>query len=722
MANNFDVASSQKDGCEGERLFPEFPPATYEEWHREAVASLKGAPFEKRLITKTYEEIDLQPMYWASDTEGIPHMSSLPGFSPFVRGSEPGGYVLKPWDICQEIACSTPEEFNEVARHELARGQNALKVVLDSPSRKGLDPDDEKATATGGNGLSLATVGDLNTALRGIDLRVVPLTIHAGAIALPLLLQVSIALEDQGMPPAELQGCIGADPLGELATEGSLSIRLETAYKSMACVARWAKEYFPRLQTILVHGCPYHDAGGSAVQELAYAMGTAVEYLRELSKRGLSIEEIVPQMRFVFSLGPNFFMEIAKLRAARLVWAQVVEAFGGSPENQKMMIHARTSARTKTACDPYVNMLRNTTEAFSGAMGGVDSMQVCPFDEPIRPADEFSRRVSRNLQIVLQKEAHIVQPIDAAGGSWYIEKLTDSMARKAWNVFREVEAQGGMVGALQKGIPQSAVSNTAAGRSKNVDTRRDVVVGVNMYPNLREIKLQKPSVDYEELGERRASQLQAHRLRSDLFRFYEQLGQLSIAFGEDASDIPAKGMEAVRSGATLGDLWAFLSVNGVPGPSIQPLHIHRTSERFESLRSNAEHILARKGARPKVFLANMGVPASFKARADFSTAFFEVGGFEVLGTTGFGNAEDAARAALASGAGIIAICSTDQAYPEVVPPLARIIKEERPDAAILLAGRPAPELEPVFREAGVDDFFFMGINCYELLSVLQKRS
>ena len=722
MVDGSNDNASVAAGIECERLFSEFSPSTYEEWRREAVASLKGAPFEGKLIAGTYEEIDLQPMYWAKDVEDLPHMDSMPGFPGYVRGTMFGGCVLKPWDICQEIACSSPEEFNEAARHDLARGQNALKLVMDRAGRMGKDPDQEEAARVGRDGLSLATLDDLNAALRGVDLRTVPLTVYAGADALPMVAMVSACLDRSGLSSSVLRGCIGADPLGELAVEGSLPISMKTAYDSMASLLAWAKEHAPRMQTIFVQGCPYHDAGGNAVQEIAYAVATGVEYLREMLRRDIPVDDAAPRMRFSFSLGSNFFMEIAKLRAARLVWGQVVEAFGASPCAQKMTIHARTSAYTKTVTDPYVNMLRNTTEAFSGAMGGVDSMHVCPFDEAIRPADEFSRRVSRNLQIILQQEAHLIYPIDAPGGSWYIEKLTDAVARKAWDLFRTVEAKGGMTQFLLEGGPQSAASATAAKRAERLDTRKDILVGTNMVPDLKQVPLKVPPVDYEALEKNRAAQLRAHRLTVDLSLLRGRLAEFGIEFGNGSQDIVQKGKDAVFAGATLGDLWAVLGNVEDRRPSVQPLRIHRASERFETLRRRAEQILVQKGVRPRVFLAPVGSLAQVGPRADFSRAFLEVGGFEVLGGNVFENAEDAAEAVLSSGARIAVLCSTDQAYPELVPRLAGTLKRAAPGIKVLVAGKPGPEHEQIYREAGVDGFFFVGVNCLEFLSALQKES
>ncbi len=716
------AGTTEQTCCDDERLFPEFSPASFDDWYKEAVASLKGAPYEKKVITKTYEGIDLQPMYWAQALEGVPHIGSLPGFPSYVRGTEPSGYVLKPWDICQEIANPTPEEFNEAARYALARGQNAVKLVLASHSRLGKDPDEDALSEIREDGFSLSMVEDLLKAFRGIDLTTVPLTVYAGASAFPFMALFAAFLEQQKAKASDLRGCIGADPLAELALNGSLPLPLSAAYDMMACLGKWTAENAPHIQTILVHGCPYHDAGANAVQELAFAIATGAEYIREMILRDVSADSIARQVRFVFSLGPNFFMEIAKLRAARLIWGQVVQAFGGSGDACKMTIHGRTSSRTKTAIDPYVNMLRNTTEAFSGAMGGVDSMHVCPFDEPVRPAGEFSQRVSRNLQIILREEAHFTHPIDACGGSWYVEKLTDTVARAAWKLFQEVEKLGGMHRALAAGMPQAAVAEIAAQRTKNIDSRRDVLVGINMYPNLREMPLAPSTTDLKALRTKLAARVQALRLQTDMFRLYDHLGTLAIALNRGEDNVMEHAIKAAAGGATLGDIWSVLANGNEAGPPVRPLEIHRVSERFEGLRKSAAEILEETGNRPRVFLAGVGALASFKPRADFSSALFEVGGFEVLTEPDLSGVEEAVRAAVASPARIIAVCSTDQAYPELIPPLARAIKEARPDVTLLVAGRPPAEQESSYREAGVDDFFYMGMNVFKMLSALQQRS
>ena len=348
-----------------------------------------------------------------------------------------------------------------------------------------------------------------------IDLERIPVYIQTGLMALPVTALLVAYLRRQGKSAEKLRGCIGTDPLGILISNGTLPVSPESAYAAMAQLTAWAIKHAPRLQTIVVRGHPYHDGGGSAVQELAFVMATAVEYLNEMQTRGISVDDAAVRMRFSFSVGSQFFMEIARLRAARLVWAQIVSAFGGSGDAQKMFIHACTSAWNKTIYDPYVNLLRATTEALAGVMGGADSMQVGAFDQVIRPADEFSRRIARNIHLILQKECNFTRPVDPPGGSWYIEKLTDSVARKAWNLFQDIEAKGGMSRALREGFPQAQVAQTAAKRKANIARRKDIFVGTNMYPNLDEKPLEGRPADHEAIQRMQSVRLAGYRLSVD---------------------------------------------------------------------------------------------------------------------------------------------------------------------------------------------------------------
>ncbi|MDR1934653.1 MAG: acyl-CoA mutase large subunit family protein [Candidatus Accumulibacter sp.] len=708
-------------------FFDEFEKPDKERWKAEATAALKGAPFDKVLYTRTYEGLTIEPIYCAEDIEGLPHLGSKPGFPPFARGTRANGFIGEPWRISQEITLAFPQEFNDEARHDLARGQTALNIVLDRPTRTGLDPADAPEDEVGARGVSLATLADVSTLFRGIDLARVAVHCHAGVTALPLLAMLAVALQDneRGVNCLYgLEGCVGGDPLGVLAADGRLAVSLGTAYDSLYQTTAWALKKAPKLQTILAQGHPHHDAGASSTEEVAFALATAAEYLRATIGRGLTVDEAAPRIRFGFSLGSNFFMEIAKLRAARILWAQVVAAFGGGVEARKMTIHGRTSAFNKTVFDAHVNMLRVTSEGFSGAVGGVDSMHVAPFDEPIRTPDRFSRRIARNVQVMLQEEARFVIPIDMGGGSYTIEKLTHEFGRAAWSLFQDIEKNGGMERAIAAGTPQAMAAATAARRAKAIETRSDVILGTNMYANLGEKKIDAPLVDHAALKKARVAEVAHHRHAHLLYSLGFKLTDIERGFAGAGGDALELAIDAVDSGATLGELFEVLAGLDRDGerPAATPLKIMRRAESFERLRQQVESTFARTGKRLRVFLANMGPIPQHKPRADFSIGFFEVAGFEMLGNSGFETVDAAAGAALASGAPVVVICSTDATYPDYVPDLTRRVKAAKPETTVIVAGKQPPEVTEAFNAAGVDDYIHVRANCYEINRKLYEKT
>ena len=694
--------------------FDEFPPTPYEDWRRAVDKAIKGASFEKRLVTKTYEEIDLQPMYRQEDIANLPHLDSLPGFAPYLRGTTPLGYVASSWDVAQELPYGTPAALNEALRADLERGQNAVNLVLDAPTLAGVDADQAEAGAVGQGGLSISSVVDLAQALNGIDLETTPIYTQASTGALTFTALLAALVQQQGKSLAKVRGAIGMDPLGQLARDGKLPRDLDGSYDVMAQLAAWAKTNAPQLQTITVQGHPYHNGGASATQELAFALATAVDYLRALQARGLSVDDAAPRIRFALSVGANFFMEIARLRAARLLWAKIVQAFGGGEEAQKMSLHARTSAWNQTIYDPYVNLLRATTEAFSSAVGGCDSLHVSPFDELVRAPDEFSRRIARNTHTVLREESQITRTVDPAGGSWYVETLTDAVGQKTWAIFQEIEKQGGMAQALAAGWPQAQVADTAAKRAANIAKRKDIFVGSNMYPNLKETRLQPAPVDAKAVQAERVTALKQFRASA---KANKPAALEQVAKG---GKLVEAAIQAALAGATLGEIAQAARANAKPGPTVNAVCVYRGAQAFEALRQATEAYVARVGQAPQVFLATMGPLTQHKARADFATAFLGVGGFETIYPSGFNTADEAADAALASGAKAVVICSTDATYPELVPPLVQKLKQAKPDLTVMVAGHPSEHLE-AFKAAGVDDFIHVNANCQSLLSTLQKK-
>ena len=690
----------------------EFTPPTDEEWKAACEALLKGAPFEKKMFTKTYEGITFDPMYTRKHTEDILPKGVMPGMGDYLRGVDAAGYIGKPWGIAQACDETLPAENNELLRHEHDKGATIYHIVLDTASRTGVDA--RQAETVGDTGTSVTTVEDMHVLLTGLDLAKFPLYVYAGANAVPLLALVAAARRASGEDMAEVRGIVGADPIGALAADGKLPASLDAHYDSLAAAARWATVNAPHLRTVFVRSDVYSNGGANDVQEVASVLATATAYLRALCERGLTIDEAASQIAFAFSMGANFFLQIAKLRAVRPLWAQIVGAFGGSAEAQKMRIHARPALFFKTIYDPYVNMLRNTTEIFSGVVGGIDSFESAPFDEPIRKGDEFSRRIARNVQIMLQEEFGLLQPIDPAGGSWAVETLTRQMQEKIWAEFQRIEKEGGIIAALRAGSLQESVAAVLAARFKNADLRRDRIVGNNMYPNMTETLLETRAEDTAALKAQRTADIDAYLSDIDVKHRDEALASLRQAHSVDHA------VEAALAGATIAELMTAVT-EGNGAETVTAIAPHRWSERFEALRQRTEEYKAEKNDNVKIFLANMGPIPQHKARADFTTGFLQVGAFEVLGNDGFKTVEEAADAARASGADAVVICSTDATYPEIVPALAPKLHEVLPKARVFLAGAAPKDLLETYKEAGIDEYISVRANCYEILESLQKQ-
>jgi methylmalonyl-CoA mutase len=451
-------------------------------WRKTVEVELKGAPFDKKLLTKTFEGITLQPLYTRADLAGREaHLAALakaPGETPFLRGTRPAGYATGSWEVAQEIAAATAEEFNAKLREDLMGGQNAAVLRLDSPARP--------------EGLPLEAPGVLDTALKGVALQAIPVHINAGADATRVANLLVALAGSRGVDGGNLSGSLTADPLDVWAAAGALPLPLSAAYEALAAWTKRAAVVAPSLRTIGVDARLWAECGGSAVLELGCALAAAVEYLRELRDRGVPLEASVPRLRVTFGAGPQFLMETAKFRAWRPLLVRAVVALGGEAALVgEAAVNAATTRWDKTRLDAHVNMLRVTTEAFSAVLGGVDSLHIAPFDtlDGIGGGDSFSRRVARNVHTILGEEFGVTAPADPAGGSWCVESLTDELARKAWAQFQQFEAAGGFAASLRAGIPQKLAAAGAKEKAQAVGARRLGVVGTNLFPNLKETPL-----------------------------------------------------------------------------------------------------------------------------------------------------------------------------------------------------------------------------------------
>ncbi len=647
-------------------LFAEFTPPTHEEWVAAAIASLKGKPLEK-LTHLTYEGISIAPLLDSATTAELP--ATAPGQFPYRRGTNSTVNLDQPWLIAQPLEGSQPGEMNEQLRHDLAHGQTAVTWSI----------------------ASRFTIDDIRTVLADVNLVNVPLFIPCQH-GLPPLAALAAARPDD---LAQLHGGLLHDPIAWLAGEGKQP--LDAMYHATAVLTRWAIKNAPHLHTLAVMPSLYRECGSHAVQELGLMLATAVHHIRQLQQRGLDINAIGPRLLVMFALDSDFFMTIAKLRAARSVWAQMIAAFGGNEAAQKVSIHTRTSESNKSGLDPHVNLLRATTEAFAAALGGANSIQITPFDAPQGAPNDFSRRIARNVQIILQDEVNLAQLLDPAGGSYLVEYLTEELAQRGWALFQEIEAAGGVVAALQAGTIQQQIGETAAARQNDLATRKAVMVGTNMYPNIGEKPLPKPvsqGVSLTRKGERDPN---------------PALADLASA---DSTNQMARAVAAAEAGASLEQLSEVMFA-GEELIEVERLRPFRADDPFIKLRNWADEYAIQQGHPPRIFLANMGPLRQHKAHADFARSFFEVGGFDLIDSEGFDSPQAAAFAALESGAKAVVICSTDETYPEIVPPLVQKIKAQQPNAAVILAGYPKDQVE-AHKATGIDAFIHLGADCLAL--------
>jgi methylmalonyl-CoA mutase len=451
------------------RLLADFEAPSLEQWRAEVERLLKGAPFAKKMFTRTLEGIQVGSMATAADLPDTGWADTLPGQIPWLRGIDGDNR----WLVAQEIPAKTPADFNTALQHDLDRGQTAVNLVL---------------SGAGPRGTRIAHVADLGAALDGVDLQTTPLFIQSGADHLRVAEDLWALCRDLGVDVASLRGRLGCDPVAGRATTGDLPVPASELYDQLADLTRRTTDQAPGLRSLPVFEDPYHDGGADGALGLAMTVAAAVHALREMESRGLTLEEAAAQVHFNLCVGSDFFMEISRLRALRVLWSRFLEACQIDPAAAPPAVHARTSRRTATVLDPHVNMLRATTQAMSAVLGGVESLHVAPFDEATGSADAFSRRIARNAQLVLLHECHLDHVADPAGGSWYVEKLTAEVAARAWERFQEIEAAGGIMVALDDGLAQAWVAAAADERASRMATRREVQVGTNQYPDPNPLK------------------------------------------------------------------------------------------------------------------------------------------------------------------------------------------------------------------------------------------
>jgi methylmalonyl-CoA mutase len=649
-----------------------FPPATAEQWRAIVDKALRGAPFEKRLVTRLYEGIAVQPLYTADDWSSSGDPSGFPGSSPFTRGGHASGAGTEGWAVLTEHTLPDPKQTNKAILADLMRGATAIDLHFDR---------------TGEPGIVIDTLDDLDQVLDEVLPELVPLSLDAGHDAVAAAAMLAALWRRRSVPPTEARGAFDVDPIGTLASTGSLPESLEHALARLAELAIWTHERYANVTAVGIDSSPYYEAGATETQDLAAAMSTGVAYLRALTAGGMEVDAAFGQMTFTMSVGCDQFLSIAKLRAARRLWARIAEACGASESARTMKLRARTARRIMSQRDPWVNMLRTTVAGFAAGAGGADSVTILPFDTALGVSDDFARRIARNTQILLKEEAYVSRVTDPAGGSWYVETLTEQLAHAAWEAFQSIESRGGIAAVLSDGSLAAEIEASWAERQKNVARRKDALTGVSEFPNISEAPVVR-------------SQLTPRPQSAD-----------------SKKDTPLSSIDDAIAALEAGTSLSAVSGNLAAGSPVQitPLPLHRIHEDFEALRDAADRHKATSGAWPTIFLVNMGTVAQHTARSTFSKNFFEAGGIQALGNDGFLEPSAAAEAFRKSGAKIAILCGVDALYETDAVSFAAALK----DAGVVhlfQAGNPGVRKED-YEKAGVDEFISIGA---DVLSVLKS--
>ncbi|MEM6553091.1 MAG: methylmalonyl-CoA mutase family protein [Planctomycetota bacterium] len=696
-------------------LLEDFPPVSYDQWRAVVDKDLRGAPFEKKLVNTTYEGIDLQPLYTADDWPYASNPSGFPGLPPTTRGITPLGATHCGWDIRQEHADPDTAATNQAILDDLNGGVTSIHLRLDAAARIGLDADDPTADELAArDGIPLNHADDYDALLDGVHLDIAGLALESGAAFTAATAQLVTLLRRRHIPLHKAFGALNADPLAVLARRGELPVPLADALHLTADLAAWTAHNLPHFTAIRVGTAPYHHAGADAAQDLAFSMATAVDYLRALDAVGLDPDTAAKQLLFSFALGTNFFLAVAKLRAARRLWSQIAKHCGVTDPTglaAGMRIHARPSKRVLTQRGPYVNMLRGTVCTFAAALGGAQAITCEPFDKALGLPDAFSRRIARNTHAILAEEAHVSRVVDPAGGAWLVESLTDQLCEKAWPIFQAIEQQGGMGPALLHGSVAGMIDSAFAPRAKNIAKRRDAVTGVSEFPNLTEKPVPHRKPDYAALRKQAHERLRQQRHHAEPARqaTLDEIAAAVIDPDADPGDITAHAVAAAEAGATLGEISRATFGDAVP-VAIAPLAPHPYAEPFEKLRDASDRYLDLHGTRPRIALINLGTVAEHTARATYARNFFEAGGIEAVPSEPLIGEPDAlaelAVGALArSEATMACICSTDAIYEAAAPTVATALKRAGAEQ-LVLAGFPG-KLEPTYHDAGIDRFIFM---------------
>ena len=692
----------------------DLPIPTLDDWRQLAGKELRGGDPDDLVVT-TPEGIEVKPLYTGDDLP--PHGGDLPGFAPFRRGVRATMYANRPWTIRQYAGFSTAEESNAFYRRNLAAGQKGLSVAFDLATHRGYDSDHPRVVGDVGKaGVAIDSVEDMKILFDGIPLDTMSVSMTMNGAVLPILASFIVAGEEQGVDHAQLSGTIQNDILKEFMVRNTYIYPPEPSMRIVADIIEFTARHMPRFNSISISGYHMQEAGATAEQELAFTIADGLEYVRFARARGLDVDDFAGRLSFFFAIGMDFFTEIAKLRAARVLWSRVMAQFDPKkPQSSMLRTHCQTSGVSLTEQDPYNNVVRTAFEALAAVLGGTQSLHTNAFDEALGLPTDFSARIARNTQLILAEETGVPRVVDPLGGSYYVEALTDALIARAWALIEEVEALGGMTRAVASGMPKLRIEESAARRQAAVDRGDTVVVGVNKYVPDHPDHVDVLAIDNTEVRRQQITKLERVRAERDPDACAAALDALRAAARGDAN-LLACCVEAARARATVGEMSAAMeetfgrhraeirSIAGVYGAA------YEGDEHFAALQADVAAFAEAHGRRPRMYIAKLGQDGHDRGAKVIATAFADLG-FDIDIGPLFQTPEEAARDAVESDVHVVGVSSQAAGHLTLVPQLVEELRRAgAPDILVVVGGVIPPADHPALEAAGVGAIFGPGAN------------
>ncbi len=690
-----------------------------EAWRKLAAKELKGADPDT-LTWNTLEGIAVKPLYTEADTAGLAHMGTLPGIAPFTRGVRATMYAGRPWTIRQYAGFSTAEESNAFYRKALAAGQQGVSVAFDLATHRGYDSDHPRVVGDVGKaGVAIDSVEDMKVLFDGIPLEKISVSMTMNGAVIPILASFIVTGEEQGVPRAALSGTIQNDILKEFMVRNTYIYPPEPSMRIIADIIEYTSREMPKFNSISISGYHMQEAGANLVQELAFTLADGREYVRAAIARGMDVDDFAGRLSFFFAIGMNFFMEAAKLRAARLLWHRIMSEFGAKkPGSLMLRTHCQTSGVSLQEQDPYNNVIRTAYEAMAAALGGTQSLHTNALDEAIALPTEFSARIARNTQLILQEETGITHVVDPLAGSYYVESLTAQLAEDAWKLIEEVEAMGGMTKAVASGMPKLRIEESAARRQAMIDRGDEVIVGVNKYRLAKQDPIDILDIDNVKVREAQIARLTATRAKRDEATAQAALAELTRRATEGGNLLEA-AVEAARARASVGEISdAMEKVFGRHRAEVKTLAgvygaAYEGDDGFAAIQKDVEAFAEEEGRRPRMLVVKMGQDGHDRGAKVIATAFADIG-FDVDVGPLFQTPEEAAQDAIDNDVHVVGISSQAAGHKTLAPKLVEALKAAGAGDILVICGGVIPQQDYQYLyDHGVKAIFGPGTNIPE---------